>query len=87
MPGREGRRAPRGSLERPYSALTLRLVLAVFGLLVCLAAGVASAARGWTAVAVALGVLAAVAAVDIGVVLVRLRQRRREGGPPPSLFG
>ena len=60
------------------SALTLRLVLAVFGLVVCVAGGVGVLAVGlpvWGAVA--LFVLAAIALVDIGVIL-----RRKARGEP-----
>jgi hypothetical protein len=60
------------------SALTLRLILAIFGLVVCLAGGL-----GWLATdlpvwpAVLLLVFAAVAAVDIVVIL-----RRKARGEP-----
>jgi Flp pilus assembly protein TadB len=60
------------------SALTLRLILAVFGLLVCVAGGLVFLAAGlpvWTAVV--LFVLAAVALVDIGVIV-----RRKARGEP-----
>ncbi|TFV78347.1 hypothetical protein E4P39_03765 [Blastococcus sp. CT_GayMR19] len=60
------------------SALTLRLVLAVFGLVVCAAAGIGFLAAGlpvWTAVI--LFVLAATALVDIGVIV-----RRKARGEP-----
>ena len=61
------------------SALTLRLVLAIFGLIVCLAGGL-----GWLATdlpawpAVALLVLGVVALVDI-VVIVRRKARGEPG--------
>jgi hypothetical protein len=54
------------------SALTLRLILAVFGLVVCMAGGIVFLAAGlpvWTAVA--LFVLAAVAALDLVVIVWR----------------
>src|SRR3712207_3031750 len=60
------------------SALTLRLVLALFGLVVCVAGGI-----GWLATdlpawpAVVLFVLAAVAVVDVVVIL-----RRKARGEP-----
>jgi hypothetical protein len=60
------------------SALTLRLVLAVFGLVVCVAGGILWLAAGlpvWAAVV--LFVLAAVALVDIGVII-----RRKARGEP-----
>jgi hypothetical protein len=60
------------------SALTLRLVLAVFGLVVCAAGGVGFLVAGmpvWTAVV--LFVLAGIALVDIGVIA-----RRKARGEP-----
>ena len=60
------------------SALTLRLVLAVFGLVVCVAGGLVFLSVGlptWTAVV--LFVLAAVALVDVVVIL-----RRKARGEP-----
>jgi hypothetical protein len=70
-------RKARGTVERPYSALNLRLLLASFGLLAsAVLAGLAFRLRypwfGW-----ALVVLAAVAAVDL--VVIQLRRRRRNG--------
>lgn len=59
------------------SALGLRLVLAIFGLAVCVAGAVAFAAVGLPAGAVVLGVLAAVALVDAIVVRRRIRIERR----------
>ena len=60
------------------SALTLRLVLAVFGLVVCTGGGIGFLAAGmpvgW---AVVLFVLAAIALVDIGVII-----RRKARGEP-----
>jgi hypothetical protein len=67
-----------GGAAPAQSALTLRLVLAVFGLVVCLAGGIlvlASPLPAWFGVA--LLVLAAVAAVDLGVVI-----RRKARGEP-----
>jgi fatty acid desaturase len=63
---------------RARSALTLRLVLAVFGLVVCAVGGVGFLAAGmpvWTAVV--LFVLAGIALVDIGVIA-----RRKARGEP-----
>jgi hypothetical protein len=60
------------------SALTLRLVLAVFGVVVCVAGGVLFLAAGVPAwAAIALFVLAAVALVDLGVII----RRKRRGEP------
>jgi Flp pilus assembly protein TadB len=67
-----------GGAPPAQSALTLRLVLAVFGLVVCLAGGIAFLGVGappW--VAIALFVLAGVALVDIAVVA-----RRKARGEP-----
>ena len=60
------------------SALTLRLVLAVFGLVVCTAGGIGFLAAGmpvWAAIV--LFVLAGIALVDIGVIA-----RRKTRGEP-----
>jgi hypothetical protein len=60
------------------SALTLRLILAVFGLAVCVVGGIALLAAGLpVGFPVVLFVLAAVAAVDIVVIL-----RRKARGEP-----
>ncbi|WP_369255190.1 DUF6343 family protein [Geodermatophilus amargosae] len=67
-----------GGAAPAQSALTLRLVLAAFGLLVCTAGGIAFLAVGaplWTAVV--LFVLAGVALVDAAVVV-----RRKARGEP-----
>jgi hypothetical protein len=61
-----------------YSALTLRLILALFGLVICLAATVIFiVAHGPVAFIVLFVALAAVAAVDIGVIV----RRKRRGEP------
>jgi membrane protein implicated in regulation of membrane protease activity len=60
------------------SALTLRLILAVFGVVVCVAGGIAVLALDApTWAAVVLFVLAAIAVVDIGVIV-----RRKARGEP-----
>ncbi|MBB3082912.1 DUF6343 family protein [Geodermatophilus sabuli] len=67
-----------GGAAPAQSALTLRLVLATFGLVVCLGAAVlwlVSDLPVWPAVV--LFVLAAVALVDLGVVI----RRKRRGEP------
>jgi membrane protein implicated in regulation of membrane protease activity len=61
-----------------HSALTLRLVLAGFGLVFCGVAAVITAVTGPVWLAVVLAVLAVVAVVDI-VVIIR-RKRRGEPG-------
>jgi hypothetical protein len=75
----------RGTVGHPYSALNLRLVLALFGLVtsvlfavLLLHAGVA--VLGWIFIG-----LAVIAAVDLVVVQLRRRARRRTGGEN-SLF-
>ncbi len=77
----------RGTSDEPYSALNLRLVLAIFGLVVC--TGLALLLWRWD-YPVAAWILAAwalVALVDIVVVQLRRRARRRtEGGRDHSLF-
>jgi membrane protein implicated in regulation of membrane protease activity len=67
-----------GGAPPAQSALTLRLVLAVFGLVVCVAGGIGFLAAGlpvWAAVV--LFVLGAVALVDLAVVA-----RRKARGEP-----
>jgi Family of unknown function (DUF6343) len=73
--GSQPRRA-QGTVEHPYSALRLRLVLALFGIVVCTAAGIVV----WLVVAaipiaIAFFVLAVIALVDAVVVGIRLRAR------------
>lgn len=60
-----------------HSALTLRAVLAGFGLAVCVVGAVLAALAGITWFAVALGVIGVVAAVDLGWIL----HRKRRGEP------
>jgi hypothetical protein len=72
----------RGTVGHPYSALNLRLVLALFGLVTSIVFAVLLfradlTAFGWIFVA-----LAVIAAVDAIVVQLRRRARRRTGGRP-----
>lgn len=68
-----------GGAPPAQSALTLRLVLAIFGLVVCIiAAVVCLIVRLSTAISVVLIVLAVIAAGDIAV--VTYRKRRGEPG-------
>jgi hypothetical protein len=67
-----------GGAPPARSALTLRLWLAAFGLVVCAVGAVIAARAGAGVLAVVLGVLAAVAAVDLG--WVAHRKRRGEPG-------
>jgi hypothetical protein len=68
----------RGTVGHPYSALNLRLVLALFGAVTCtiLAVLAALADLGW--VAGVLIVLAVIAVIDTVVVLRRRAARHRE---------
>ncbi len=72
-------RGARGTVEHPYSALRLRLVLAVFGLVASLAGAIVVWDIGYTAIAIALWVIAGTALIDVGVILTRLR-RGAQGG-------
>ena len=77
----------RGTVGHPYSALNLRFVLALFGLVVC--AGLAVLA--WRAdllwLAIVLIVLAVVAVVDLVVIQRRRAARHREEpGEKHSMF-
>lgn len=77
----------RGTVGDPYSALNLRLVLAVFGFVVCSVLAVWLWRRGWTVPAWLLAGWAVVAVVDAVVVQLRRRARRRaDGGRSHSLF-
>jgi membrane protein implicated in regulation of membrane protease activity len=79
LPGHHDPTAGFAGAAPARSALTLRLILAVFGLVVCMAGGIVFLAAGlpvWTAVA--LFVLAAVAALDL-VVIVRRKARGEPG--------
>jgi len=77
----------RGTVGEPYSALNLRLVLAAFGFVVCTVLAVVLWSRGWTVPGWLLAAWALVAVVDMVVVQLRRRARRREdGGRRHSLF-
>jgi hypothetical protein len=69
----------RGTVGHPYSALNLRLVLALFGLVSCAVLGVLVLRAGYPAFGWPLVGLAAVAAVDAVVVQMRRRARRGDG--------
>ncbi|GII94414.1 DUF6343 family protein [Sinosporangium siamense] len=72
------------TMERPRSAVGLRMVLAAFGLVVCSAFAVVAAVAGWTGWSVVMGLLALIAVADLGVLIRRRRGRGRQGGPPVS---
>jgi hypothetical protein len=63
------------TVEPPRSALTLRLVLAAFGLVTCAAFAVVAAVNGIPALAIAMAALVLVAVADL-VVVVRRRAGR-----------
>jgi Flp pilus assembly protein TadB len=71
----------KGTVGHAYSPLNLRLVLATFGLVFCLVLAVLVGRAGYPLPAVILGVLAAVAAVDLVVIQRRRAARRREEPP------
>jgi len=69
-----------GSIEHPYSALNLRLALALFGAVTMVAATVVLLWLGHTGLALVAAVIAVVATANAAIVQVRRRQRaRREG--------
>ena len=68
-----------GTPERPYSSLNLRLAMAGFGLLVSAVLAVPTFRAGHAALGWALVLLALVAAVDLVVIQLRRRARRRTG--------
>ncbi|BBH70588.1 hypothetical protein ACTI_72730 [Actinoplanes sp. OR16] len=77
----------RGTVEEPYSPLNLRLALAAFGLVVCTVLSILLFRAGWTVPGWLLAAWAVVAAIDIVVVQLRRRARKRaEGGRDHSLF-
>ena len=66
-----------GGASPARSALTLRAVLAAFGLVFCAGAAWISFAAGWSLVGWVLALVAVIAAVDLAVVL----NRKRRGEP------
>jgi membrane protein implicated in regulation of membrane protease activity len=76
----------KGTVERPYSALNLRLALAIFGLVTSAGFAVLAFRTGWVAAGWILAALALIAAIDIVVIQLRRRARRRVQGPGQSLF-
>ena len=77
----------RGTVDEPYSPLNLRLILALFGVVVCTGLAVLLWRAGLTVAGWILAAWAVVAVVDAVVVQLRRRARRRaEGGRHHSLF-
>ena len=79
-------RGARGTVGHPYSALNLRLVLAGFGLVSCAVLTGVLVWAGYQVAAVFVGVLAVVAAVDVVVIQLRRRARRRTDPERHSMF-
>jgi hypothetical protein len=79
MPLRPQPRGARGTVGHPYSALRLRLVLALFGLILCTVLTVLLLRAGFRVVGVLMAALAVVALVDIVVIQLRRRAGRRTG--------
>jgi hypothetical protein len=76
----------RGTVGHPYSALNLRLVLATFGLISCAALAGLLAWRGLRPVALVAAFFGLVALVDLIVIQLRRRARRRADPGRHSLF-
>jgi len=76
QPGQPGGR--RGTVGHPYSALNLRLLLASIGLAIMIALIVLLAIADQPVLAIIAAALAAVAVIDIAVVLRRIRTRHRQ---------
>jgi hypothetical protein len=76
-----------GTVEKPYSPLNLRLILAAFGFVVCTVLSILLFRAGWTLPGWLLAAWAAAAVVDMIVVQLRRRARRRnDKGRDHSLF-
>jgi hypothetical protein len=76
----------RGTVGRPYSPLNLRLVLALFGLVSSIVFAVLLLRAGFALLGGLFVLLAVVAAVDLVVIELRRRARRRAEGGGQSLF-
>jgi uncharacterized membrane protein len=76
----------RGTVGHPYSALNLRLALALFGLVTCAVFAVLLLRAGLVLFGGLFVLLAVVAAVDAVIVQLRRRARRRAEGGGQSLF-
>jgi len=76
----------RGTIGKPYSALNLRLVLALFGLITSTVFAVLLLRAGFVLFGCLFVLLAVIAAVDLVVIVLRRRARRRAQGGGQSLF-
>ena len=80
-------RGRRGDVGSPYSALNLRLILAAFGLVICSALAVLLWLMDFPVAGWILAAWAVVALIDLIVVQLRRRARRRaEGDGDHSAF-
>jgi membrane protein implicated in regulation of membrane protease activity len=76
-----------GTVEKPYTPLNLRLILAAFGMVVCTVLSILLFRAGWTLPGWLLAAWAMAAVIDIVVVQSRRRARKRaEGSQDHSLF-
>jgi hypothetical protein len=69
-------RGARGTIGHPYSAMRLRLVLAIVGLVLCVLGAIWCLGEGFTGFGVVLLALAAVSVADLVVISLRLRAGR-----------
>jgi Flp pilus assembly protein TadB len=69
----------KGTHEHPKSALNLRLIFALFGLVSSTALAITAFVVGYVTLGVVLAVIAGVALVNTAVVGVRVVRRRRRG--------
>jgi len=76
----------RGTPGHPYSALNLRLVLAAFGLVACAVLAGVLLWAGYGVAALVAALFAVVALLDLVVIEIRRRKRRRSDPSRRSLF-
>jgi membrane protein implicated in regulation of membrane protease activity len=77
----------RGTVDEPYTPLNLRLILAAFGFVVCTVLAILLSRAGWVLPGWLLVAWALVAVVDMVVVQLRRRARKRaDAGQDHSLF-
>jgi hypothetical protein len=79
-------RRRRGTVDRPYSALNLRMILASVGLVGWIVLAVLAFLGGYPVVGWFLVAAALLAVVDLVVIQVRRRARSRSDGGGHSLF-
>jgi hypothetical protein len=79
-------RRRRGTIDRPYSALNLRLILASVGLIGWVGLAVLAFLSGYSLLGWLLIAAAAFAVIDLVVIQLRRRARSRSDGGGHSLF-